>query len=1008
WEQALQLASEATSWGRQPDAFTRTSLVNALGRAGLWDQSLAILQRMQTQNSEIQAVTLNAAVSSMERSDQWTWCLQLLAASRSLRSQPGLSSLSSAISACAAPGRWQDALALLRQIKDSAILPDVVAFSAAITACERCQQWIWALDTWAMLRLQGLQPDVLTHGVAISACTAGAHWESSLNLWSDLRNRSGLRPSAISYSAAISAVGAGSFWDAAIALLWEMRAYALQTSVVSYRITDAYGKIVICKKQTVPLAAEASRPRAALQLDTYISIAISAAAVRGAFWVSIALGLVSGSCPCLAAPSGAAFMASPCEQNPMQDSDSYRFPSWVHETCQLINFTHARAASGDALPARGAERPKPRVVISFNSAISALEKCAEWQMALASLQRLVHHGLEPTDVTFGAALSSCEKGLQWQRVAALAKAMSEAALICTHVPDCDRIACMDTMPSCPRDCNGSASCAPNEIGSFTWLRRTRFGITSRFDGSVMKCTALRTAESPRSRSSEVWMLDVSAQSEPGGPEFRKLGWSGPVPWPLLVHCIDVCIPCLCCQAEGSGPPVSSMSSRKADQMFAPRMPDEGLDIPDHLGSDVTFDQKKRLARLAKMGIGPVAGAGGRAPSSSGSNASRGGGALALTDQRSVDGRGDASAAGLTDEERQGRLAERRFAMIEQERRLRMQEEQKRQQEEDDAKDRFRKSTRNRAGLVSLGAVQARPESLGRFPTPASAPVASVFESGPPMQKKGKMEVKISARTVESVAAARVVEAPAALPKVKESRSSDGDDKQESARRFQESVPRSAAPPAAAAAAPEPEDSEDDEPPASPVRAAPAAPGLSAEAQVLAELRAQRRQAEAREARRQAEAEGKKKGKKRKKTKKKDDSECEGSEEDMASEDSGEQESRDRLATVQARKQSRDGGISWKVMEGAGQSVKGMVSSDNKRMTDAELERRFAAQDNQSGSHGLMSEEQVKKMLQKEKISKGDVNSSWRAQKELEEWTKMKEQKMSRAGNDKERLVVSRK
>mmetsp|Transcript_44520 Transcript_44520/g.80607 ORF Transcript_44520/g.80607 Transcript_44520/m.80607 type:complete len:452 (-) Transcript_44520:122-1477(-) len=451
-----------------------------------------------------------------------------------------------------------------------------------------------------------------------------------------------------------------------------------------------------------------------------------------------------------------------------------------------------------------------------------------------------------------------------------------------------------------------------------------------------------------------------------------------------------------------------MSSRKADQMFAPRMPDEGLDIPDHLGSDVTFDQKKRLARLAKMGIGPVAGAGGRAPSSSGSNASRGGGALALTDQRSADGRGDASVAGLTDEERQGRLAERRFAMIEQERRLRMQEEQKRQQEEDDAKDRFRKSTRNRAGLVSLGAVQARPESLGRFPTPASAPVASVFESGPPMQKKGRMEVKISARTVESVAAARVVEAPAALPKVKESRSSDGDDKQESARRFQESVPRSAAPPAAAAAAPEPEDSEDDEPPASPVRAAPAAPGLSAEAQVLAELRAQRRQAEAREARRQAEAEGKKKGKKRKKTKKKDDSECEGSEEDMASEDSGEQESRDRLATVQARKQSRDGGISWKVMEGAGQSVKGMVSSDNKRMTDAELERRFAAQDNQSGSHGLMSEEQVKKMLQKEKISKGDVNSSWRAQKELEEWTKMKEQKMSRAGNDKERLVVSRK
>eukprot|EP00440_Ansanella_granifera_P069305 gb/GFBE01075190.1/.p1 GENE.gb/GFBE01075190.1/~~gb/GFBE01075190.1/.p1 ORF type:complete len:375 (+),score=86.75 gb/GFBE01075190.1/:1-1125(+) len=374
-----------------------------------------------------------------------------------------------------------------------------------------------------------------------------------------------------------------------------------------------------------------------------------------------------------------------------------------------------------------------------------------------------------------------------------------------------------------------------------------------------------------------------------------------------------------------------MSSRRSD--FQNGAANDELEIPDHLGTEVTFDQKKRLARLAKMGIGPVARAGApQAPA-----------ARALTDDRTRGGAIDS---------REALLQERRLALIEQERRLRSQEEAKRLEEEREVQEKLKKSTRNRAGLAPLGAVQPREEPPNaRYPTPASAP--AMFE-------------EVERRPVSGAA------------EPEEEEDDEVDEGEPDTRRFAES----AAPREASERAAERE-------------------RLSAEAQVLAELRAQRKQAQVSQAR--PAQEPKKKGKKRKKAKRKDKEDSGASDDDAAeSEDSAD----DPSLTVQAKKQARDGGISWKMM--SVESVKGRVSSDNKRMTDADLERRFAVQESSSNS-GLMSEAQVKAMIQKErKKSHADVNSARRVQRELEEWQNTRNEKMARLGNEKERLVVARK
>lgn len=419
--------------------------------------------------------------------------------------------------------------------------------------------------------------------------------------------------------------------------------------------------------------------------------------------------------------------------------------------------------------------------------------------------------------------------------------------------------------------------------------------------------------------------------------------------------------------------------------------EDGLEIPDHLGSEVTFDQKKRLARLAKMGIGPVAKPLGRA-SAQPAPASDDAGAAARQEDRAPP------------EERERRirqqLQERRAAMLEHERRLRAQEEVRRQEEERELREREdQKKKKSRAGLSSLGAVMPR-EAVPQparpaYPAPAPA-VAGAFEevetAAPAALRRvaaaasgaasplapaavggavARLEVKISSETAERVGGA--------------SSSAAGGASGEAARRFREG----AAEAAAAASAGDAENGEDGE--------------VSAEAQVLAALRAKR---SATGAASTTEEERRRKKKRRKKAAKRDDEK-----ERPDSEDSYEVEEEEphvERPNAHALKQARDGGISWKMMNV--ESVKGKVSNDNKHMTDADLERRFGSREAAEPASGMMTEEQVLAMMQKERKGQRDTQSSARrAKKELAEWTQLKAQKMARTGpDDKERLVVSRR
>lgn len=389
---------------------------------------------------------------------------------------------------------------------------------------------------------------------------------------------------------------------------------------------------------------------------------------------------------------------------------------------------------------------------------------------------------------------------------------------------------------------------------------------------------------------------------------------------------------------------------------------DGLEIPDHLGSEVTFDQKKRLARLAKMGIGPVA-----------KQPSRPSQAVVAAEE-----------ARESHEERERRLRmqmqERRASMLNHERRIRAQQELKRQEEEKETQElEDQKRRKSRAGLQSLGAVQPReaktsPARPAAFPVPASisgavfeepssssTASASIAAASPAASSSAtKMEVKISSETVE-----RVGGASSSIAAAGEGASLGA------ARRFREGT------------------AEED------------AGALSAEAQVLAALRAKKSPQAS-----ELEEERRRRKKRRKKVARRETEKDEPETDDSYEEE--EVRHRERL-NAHALKQARDGGISWKIMNV--ESVKGKVSNDNKHMTDADLERRFGStRDSDPSTSGMMTEEQVLALMQKERKGQRDTAAaSRRAKRELAEWTQLKAQRMARTGPDeKERLVVSRR
>ena len=115
---------------------------------------------------------------------------------------------------------------------------------------------------------------------------------------------------------------------------------------------------------------------------------------------------------------------------------------WVHAFLRYCRFRAPQggpsAAKGDPRRPKGC-RPSELLsemradgiqpdVVTYNAAISACEKCRNWDRVPGLLSGMRVDGIKPDVITYSAAISACEKCRMWDRVPELMSEMRAAGI----------------------------------------------------------------------------------------------------------------------------------------------------------------------------------------------------------------------------------------------------------------------------------------------------------------------------------------------------------------------------------------------------------------------------------------------------------------------------------------------------------------------------------------------------------------------------------------------------
>ncbi|CAE7840029.1 unnamed protein product, partial [Symbiodinium sp. KB8] len=162
------------------------------------------------------------------------WNLQERAPKEQMLCMPGSEALhESGVFKPGLPAKWHQAAEVLLGLRLARIAVDVAACTTVLSACRKCLEWQRALRLWADAStfVLGEELDVVAYNAAISICAGGSLWQEAIALLGDLQAKK-LQSSVVSYSAAISSCEKSSQWHPALELLSELRQSRLQLNVI--------------------------------------------------------------------------------------------------------------------------------------------------------------------------------------------------------------------------------------------------------------------------------------------------------------------------------------------------------------------------------------------------------------------------------------------------------------------------------------------------------------------------------------------------------------------------------------------------------------------------------------------------------------------------------------------------------------------------------------------------------------------------------------------------------
>lgn len=378
-----------------------TLAIGLLGRNGFWSSAIAFMESLRGRGLDLDVIAYNATLKACERGSVWSNVLALLHGAIDHDLEGDIFTLNIAMSACRRAQQWQQALLLLHNIPADDVKPDVITFSTGITACEGASRWEMALVLLASMVDQKIRMDMITCNAAISVCEKGHQWQRSLHLVKVAAGMK-LRPDVITYNATIAACGRGLAWERSISLFEGMRNRRLHPNTITYNST-----IQACERGK--------------QWERVLAL-VACMKSRKVFPDIISYNLAADTCVKVGNLTMGVRLLQDMEEQGLQADVA------THSIAMGISAAGRNWQTVLELLRRSSQLHGGSAVL-FGSALNAVGKCEQWQMAIHILGEMqtsseartcsASSQVAPTEIMLNSALSVCEKGGLWSRALSL-------------------------------------------------------------------------------------------------------------------------------------------------------------------------------------------------------------------------------------------------------------------------------------------------------------------------------------------------------------------------------------------------------------------------------------------------------------------------------------------------------------------------------------------------------------------------------------------------------------
>jgi len=219
-DKAVQLLSEISAAGLEPDAISYNSVIHAFAKKGEIRQAEKWLVTMEENAVEANTISYNILMDACVKSDNADGAEMWLQRMQNAGIEPNEVSYATVIHARAKRGDSVVAEQWLRKMIASGVEPNVVSYNSLIYACGKKGQCAQA-ETWIEeMEARGIEARVTTYTAVIDACAKSGDVERA-EKWMEKMIEKEIEPNVVSYSAMIDACAKGA--DPERAELWHTR-----------------------------------------------------------------------------------------------------------------------------------------------------------------------------------------------------------------------------------------------------------------------------------------------------------------------------------------------------------------------------------------------------------------------------------------------------------------------------------------------------------------------------------------------------------------------------------------------------------------------------------------------------------------------------------------------------------------------------------------------------------------------------------------------------------------